>query len=93
MHPNTPTQGMNVMQPNKALLYGSAGLALTLCGAQAQADPVTSTLYYTTFSGTPNVHTTTAHLNGTSLTFTGTSNIASDRWRRRDRLRPRRQSA
>lgn len=65
------------MQLNKALLYGSAGLALTLCGAQAQADPVTSTLYYTTFSGTPNVHTTTAHLNGTSLTFTGTSNIGT----------------
>lgn len=65
------------MQLTKALLYGSAGLALALCAAQAQADPVISTLYYTTFAGTPNVHTTTAHLNGTSLTFTGTSNIAS----------------
>jgi hypothetical protein len=62
---------------NSALLYGTAVLACGLCAAQAQADPVTATLYYTTFSGTPNVHTTSATLNGTSLTFSGTSNIAS----------------
>jgi len=65
------------MQLNKTLLYGTALLACGLYAAQAQADPVTAKLFYTTFSGTPNVHTTTALLSGSSLTFSGTSNVAT----------------
>jgi len=41
------------------------------------ADPVSVDLFYTVFSGTPNVWEVTANLNGSSLTFNGDHSIAT----------------
>jgi hypothetical protein len=59
------------------LLYGTAILACGGCAAGAQADQVTIQLFFTAFSPNPNpILTTNATLNGSSLTFSGTSTIA-----------------
>ena len=60
---------MHVMQIGKRLRYGAAVLACGLYSADAMADPVSVDLFYTVFSGTPNVWEVTANLNGSSLTF------------------------
>jgi hypothetical protein len=65
------------MRQSKALLYGTAALAAGLFAANAKADPVSVDLFYTVFSGSPNVWEVTANLNGSSLTFSGDHSIAS----------------
>jgi len=66
------------MQSRNPLLYGTAALACAVCAAQAQADPVTVPLFYTTFSGGANIdEVSTVTLNGSTLTFTGNHNIAT----------------
>jgi hypothetical protein len=65
-------------QSSKVLLCGTAVLALSLYALTAHADPTTVQLFYTTFGGGANVdEVTSATLNGTSLTFSGTHNIAT----------------
>src|SRR6516162_2574898 len=71
-------QEKNIMRRHNALLYGTATLVCTVCAAQAQADPVTVPLFYTTFSGGANIdEVSTVTLNGSTLTFTGNHNIAT----------------
>lgn len=66
------------MQASKALFCGTALLACGLCAAGAQADPVTTELFYTTFSGGVNVHKVQASYDGVStFTLTGITDIAS----------------
>jgi hypothetical protein len=68
----------NIMQSRNPLLYGTAALACAVCAAQAQADPVTLPLYYTTFNGGANVDAVTSvTLSGGTLTFSGNHNIAT----------------
>jgi hypothetical protein len=65
------------MQIGKRLLYGTAVLACGLYAASAEADPVTGTLFYTTFSGGVNVHKADFNYNGTTFTLSNNIGIAS----------------
>jgi hypothetical protein len=65
------------MQIGKRLLYGTAILACGLYSAGVKADPVSVDLFYTVYSGAPNVWEVTATLSGSSLTFSGDHSIAT----------------
>jgi hypothetical protein len=66
------------MQVHRASLYGAALLAYGLSATGAQADPVTASLFYTTFAGGVNVNNVAAvTLSGSSLTFGTKTPIAS----------------
>jgi PEP-CTERM motif len=65
------------MQIGKQVLYGTAILACGLYSAGAKADPVSVDLFYTVFSGAPNVWEVTATLSGSSLSFAGNHSIAT----------------
>jgi hypothetical protein len=62
------------MSIKKALL---GGLALGLYAAAANADPVSGTLFYTTFAGGQNVWSVPFNYNGASFTLSASTNIAS----------------
>ena len=70
------------MRPRKPLLYGSAALACAICAAGAQADPVSGTLYFTTFNPdtiggfTGNVWSDTFNFNGSTFTLGTPTGIA-----------------
>jgi len=51
--------------------------ACGLYGGPVQADPVSGTLYYTTFSGGVNVHKVDFNYNGTSFSLSSNTNLAS----------------
>lgn len=59
------------------LSRGGAGLVLGLFAVAAQADMVTTNLFYTTFAGGTNVHTANVTLSGSSLTVNTNSGLTS----------------
>jgi hypothetical protein len=67
-------RGHITMLMKKALL---GGLALGLYAAAAHADPVTGTLFYTTFSGGQNVWSVPLNYNGATFALGASTNIAS----------------
>lgn len=52
-------------------------LAFGLCAVTAQADPVSGTLYYTTFAGGTNVHKVDYNYNGATFTLSNNTGIAT----------------
>lgn len=54
-----------------------AVLLAVVFGAVAQADPVSGTLYFTTFAGAPQVHSVGFNWNGASLGLSSVTNIGS----------------
>jgi hypothetical protein len=65
------------MKLKNLLYYGTAALACGMYATGAKADPVSVDLFYTIFSGAPNVWEVTATLSGSSLTFSGDHSIAT----------------
>lgn len=59
----------------QTLVHGSAVLAFGLFGVSAQADPITTDLFYTTFNGGTNVNKANVTLNGSILTINTNSGI------------------
>jgi hypothetical protein len=47
------------------------------CSCAVWADPVSGTLYYTTFAGTPNVHSVNFNFDGTTFSLSGNANIGT----------------
>jgi hypothetical protein len=68
------------MKPGETgILWGafSALLALSLYAITAQADPVSGTLFYTTFAGGTNVHKVDFDYNGTTFTLSNNVGVAT----------------
>jgi PEP-CTERM motif-containing protein len=69
--------GDNMKSLKETLLNGTAGLVFGLSVVSAQADPITTDLFYTTFSGGVNVNKANVTLNGSTLTINTNSGVAS----------------